>query len=136
VNDFVEVVVLCEDRQQEVFARYFLVSCGINPRRIRANICPKGKKAGEQHVRETYPKEVRAYRSRSAYQNIGLIVMIDADLRAVSERLRELDAVLGNDGQVRRHAAERIAVFIPKRNVETWIHYLTRPSRNQSSESR
>jgi len=132
VSDFAQVVILCEDRQQEVFARHFLVSCGVHPRRIRASICPKGKLAGEQYVRETFPKEVRAYRSRSAYLNIGLIVMTDADVKSVTERQRTLDDVLGHDGQARREAAERIAIFIPKRNVETWIHYLMGEAVNET----
>ena len=124
MSNFVEIVILCEDRQQEVFARHFLVSCGVNPHRIRVNICPKGELAGEQYVREAYPKEAKAYRSRSAYLNISLIVLTDADMKTVSERWKELEKVLGNGGQARRKAAERIAIFIPKRNVETWIHYL------------
>ncbi len=124
MSNFVEIVILCEDRQQEVFARHFLVSCGVHPRRIRANICPKGKLAGEQYVRETYSNEVRAYRSRSAYLNIGLIVLTDADMKTANERRRELEEILGSRGEARREAAERIAIFIPKRNVETWIRYL------------
>ena len=35
MSDYVQIVILCEDRQQEVFARQFLISCGIHQRRIR-----------------------------------------------------------------------------------------------------
>jgi len=43
----VQIVILCEDRQQEVFARYFLKKRGFTGV-FRANICPKGSQAGEQ----------------------------------------------------------------------------------------
>lgn len=120
-----EVTILCEGRQDEVFVRRFLDECGVNRPRIRGIPYPKGKGAGEQHVREQYPTEVKAHRSRAAYQkSLRLIVMTDADTKTVTKRQRELDDILGAAGQDRREATERIAVFIPKRNVETWIHYL------------
>jgi hypothetical protein len=53
-----QIIVLCEDRQQEVFARYFLVKRGFNPRKITYLPIPKGTQSGEQYVRERYPKEV------------------------------------------------------------------------------
>ena len=124
MSNYVDVVILCEDRQQEVFARHFLTGCGVQPRRIRAKVCPSGKMSGEQFVRQEYPKEVKTYRSRSAYLKIGLTVVTDADVKSVAEKLRELEDALEGDGQGRRQSAERIAVFIPKRNIETWIHYL------------
>jgi len=124
VSNFVDIVVLCEDRQQEVFVRYFLENCGIDPHRIRANICPKGKTAGEQYVREAYPKEVMAYRRVSSYKTIGLTVVTDADIKAIVDKFRELEEALAGRNQDKRQARERIALLIPKRNIETWIHYL------------
>jgi hypothetical protein len=47
----VAMVILCEDRQQEVFARHYLIQCGVPRAKIRTNICPKGKQAGDQYVR-------------------------------------------------------------------------------------
>jgi hypothetical protein len=132
VSDFVQVVILCEERQQEVFARYFLVSCGVDRHRIRINICPKGKMAGEQYVREQYPKEVRAYRSRSNYQTVGIVVVTDADVRTVAGKFHELEGGLEGDCQAKRQAQERVALLIPKRNIETWIHYLWGESVNET----
>lgn len=120
-----EVTILCEGRQDEVFIRRFLNECGINRHRIRVVPYPKGKGAGEQHIREQYPTEVKAHRSRAAYQkSLYLIVMTDADTKTVTKRQRELEDALSVAGQDRRKATERIALFVPKRNVETWIHYL------------
>ncbi len=120
----VQFVILCEDSQQEVFARCFLYSRGVNRYQIRVERSPDGKGAGEQFVRENYPQEVRLYRSRSTHLSNCLAVLIDADMTTMNQRLSELDNMLDNDSQSRRQKDEKIAIFVPKRNIETWIHYL------------
>lgn len=120
----VAMVILCEDRQQEVFARHFLVQCGVPRTKIRTNICPKGKQAGEQYVREQYPLEVKVHRSKRTFLSIGLTVVIDADKLTVQDRLRLLDRTLQESSQPGRQIDEQIGIFVPKRNIETWIHYL------------
>jgi len=124
MNDYSVFVVLCEDRQHEVFMRTFLVSRGVSARRIRVRIAPEGRGSGEQQVRRKYPEEVKTYRSKCNYLNIALAVMIDADMRRVVDRLNELDASLAEAELDRRQPNERIGIFVPKRNIETWIHYL------------
>jgi hypothetical protein len=119
----VQIVVLCEDRQQEVFARYFLKKRGFTGL-IRAKICPSGSQSGEQYVRTQYPVEVRAYRQNKNRVAIGLVVLIDADTATLQERLNQLASVLSEDSQQNRQSDEAIAIFVPKRNIETWIHYL------------
>jgi hypothetical protein len=89
-GNYTEVVVLCEDHQQWVFIRRFLIRNGVNPRRIRLRSYPGGRGAGEQFVREEYSKEVATYRSRSANLHIALIVMQDCDTKTEQERLAEL----------------------------------------------
>lgn len=121
---YTEVVIVCEDRQQEVFARHFLTNCGINRHRITFKVNPKGKGSGEQYVREQYPKEVQAHRSHCSYKNIALAVLTDADTKSLQDRLRELDGELERASLETRRLDEKIGIFIPKRNIETWIHYL------------
>lgn len=53
----VQIVILCEDRQQEVFARHFLKKRGFTGR-VDPKICPSGSQSGEQYVRTEYPKEL------------------------------------------------------------------------------
>ncbi len=121
--DRVRAVILCEDRQQEVFARYFLETCGIQLIRVRVN--PAGKGSGEQFVREKYPQEVRTFRTKYPGQpDTRLVVLTDADAREVQERFRQLEDALEGSGMLKRQPNERIGVFIPKRNIETWVHYL------------
>ena len=119
----VQIVILCEDRQQEVFARYFLKKRGFTGR-FRANICPEGSECGSDYVRTHYPEEVKAYRQNRNRVAIGLVVLIDADTGTLEARLNELASALNKDKQEKRGSNEAIAIFVPKRNIETWIHYL------------
>lgn len=126
----VQIVILCEDRQQEVFARYFLKKRGFTGL-IRPKICPPGSQAGEEYVRTHYPGEVKAYRQKRYQVSIGLVVLIDADTGTLEARLNELASVLEEDEQKNREPNEAIAIFVPKRNIETWIHYLQRETVNE-----
>jgi len=119
----VQIVILCEDRQQEVFARSFLKKRGFRGL-FTANICPAGSQSGEQYVRTHYPEEVKAYRQNRNRVAIGLVVLIDADTGTLEARLNELASVLDKDEQEKRDSNEAIAIFVPKHNIETWIHYL------------
>lgn len=127
----VQIVILCEDRQQEVFARHFLEKRGVTGRQIHVNICPKGSQSGEQYVRTHYPAEVKAYRQNRNRVAIGLVVLIDADTGTLKERLNQLASALDKDQQNNRQSNEAIAIFVPKRNIETWIHYLQGESVNE-----
>jgi hypothetical protein len=122
--EYTQIVVLCEDRQQEVFARHFLVNCGINRHRIYPKVAPKGEGSGEHYVRRRYPQEVHAYRTHCNRINIALVVLLDADTRSLDERHKQLDGELERAGFDRRQSGEKIGVFIPKRNIDTWVHYL------------
>ena len=124
MNRYSAVVILCKDRQHEVFMRTFLVGCGIERGRIRVNPYPIAKGSAEQFVRKKYPSEVKAYREKRNYLKISLTVMVDADNKRVSDRLNELEVSLTGAGMNRRQPDEKIGIFVPKRNIETWLHYL------------
>jgi hypothetical protein len=131
----VKITLLCEDKQQEVFARYFLEKYGFKRQDIYSYPIPIGQ-SGEQFVRETYPNEVRKYRQAinikisNQRKNarcttiIVLILMTDADNLSVQQRLNQLSSVLRSHDLPDRKTQEAIAVFIPRRNIETWIRYL------------
>lgn len=129
----VHIVILCEDKQQEVFAIHFLQKRGFTlDRNFRTEICPKG--AGEQFVREKYAKEVVEYRRQKNKRSGMLIVLIDADKKTVEERLKQLDDALIENSQQLRQPSEAIAIFVPKRNIETWIHYLQGTNVDEETE--
>lgn len=129
----VQIVILCEDRQQEVFARHFLKKRGFTGI-FRSKICPPGRQSGEQYVRTQYPVEVKAYRQNRNRVSIGLVVLIDADTGGLQERLNQLDLALSEDSQQSRQPDDAIAIFIPKRNIETWIHFLQGETVDEETE--
>jgi len=119
-----QVVLLCEDRQHEVFARRFLKKIGWETRRLRVQLSPPGQGSAEQFVRKRFPHELGAYRSNRHRVAKALIVMIDGDAKGVSGRLRDLDDACHSEDIVPRTEHERVAVFVPTSNIETWLAYL------------
>ena len=119
----IQIVLLCEDKQHLVFARHFLEKRGFDKRKI-IPLIPSVAQSGEQFVRESYLSEVKKYRQKCNHLAIALIVMTDADNLSVQQRLNQLDLVLQEKRLLNRQRKEAIAVFIPKRNIETWIDYL------------
>ena len=117
---YTQVVILCEDYRHFNSVRRYLIARGVNARRIRPNVSPSGRGAGSQYVINNYPIEVRALRSKP-HIRAGLIALADADTLSTEERLRQFERSLD---EPRRNSTERIAVLIPRRNVETWIYHL------------
>jgi len=129
----VEIVILCEDTQQDVFVRQWLESRGLNKRKFRIFKNPGGGSA-EQFVRSRYADEVAELRRLGTHRPVGrsLITMIDADTFTVQERHDVLDESLGQAEQERRGGGEKIAILVPKRNIETWIHFLAGEDVNEN----
>ena len=119
----VQIVILCEDRQHEVFICRFLKKCSWGVRSLRVEMAPRGRGAGEQFVRERFPKELSACRLRK-HVTQALIVMLDGDSVGVDERLRSLDAQCRSQGVDPRRDDDRVAVFVPTWRIETWFAYL------------
>jgi hypothetical protein len=136
MSRYTQITILCEDRQQEVFARYFLVACGINSRRLRVKIAPQGRGSGAQYVYNRYPVEVQDYRRRCKSLNIALAVLVDADVQSVRDCKQRLDEGLEKASLAVRQPGERIGLFVPKRNIETWIHYLQGEAVNEQDTYR
>ena len=129
-----QTVILCEDQQQEVFIRHFLMRKGYTQRQMRIERCPSGKQAGEQFVRERYPAELKALRQRTARAGTALLVMIDADKRCVADTAKWLDTICGEQGVAARDQNDKAAVLIPRRNIETWIHFLDGDAVDEDTE--
>lgn len=75
-------------------------------------------------VREQYPVEVKALRAISTRRSGALIVVADADNETVDERINDLENHLSSSGETRRASSEPIIIVVPRRNIETWMHYL------------
>lgn len=134
--EYTQVVVLCEDRQQEVFARTFLTECGIRPQRIRIKNNLRGAGSGKHFVIDSLPDEVTQLRRIQNQQNIALVVILDADVNTVAQTFDELERELTMKNLSPRETNENIGFFIPRRNIETWIYYLMGEEVNESDTYR
>jgi len=118
----VQLVVLCEDTQQESFVRRFLKKTGWSTRRLRVEKSPGG--SAEQFVRERFPIELEAYRKKRGQVGQAVVVMIDGDNRGVKARLLELETACQAKNIQSRQPEDNVAIFIPTWNIETWFAYL------------
>ena len=115
-----DAVVLCEDIQHRVFFVKMLKELGF--KRIRP--LPLPVSCGEQYVRNEYSKQVISYRQNENKCAFTLVIVIDADLTPITSRLRQLTKSLKDYELNDRQPTEKIALFIPNRNIETWIENL------------
>jgi hypothetical protein len=120
----VQVVILCEDQQQESFIRRFLILRKCDPHKFRMIKPRPGRGSAEQFVREEFPRELRAYRSQRSRRSTCLVVGTDADKLAVEERVKSLAKACTEGGVPFRERDEQVCFMIPKRNIETWLAYL------------
>ena len=118
----VRVVMLCEDSQHETFIRQFL-KARFNIRDLRVEKAPQGRGSGEQFVRERFPVELKALRSKGA-ERVYLIVMTDGDDQGVAGRMSLLKAACENAGVAPLRVADRVLICVPTWNIETWLAYL------------
>ena len=117
----VSITLLCEDSQTDAFVRRFLRRRNFGSRDIHTRELPDGSQSGEQWVRERYPNELKAIRGR---QNTYLIVVTDADTHTTADRRAQLDAACDEKQVPRRGDRDPVLVVVPRRNIETWLHYL------------
>lgn len=117
------IVILCEDNQHEAFARRFLAKAGRRPRDIRVEKAQRGGGAGEQFVRERFPKEVAAL--GQAVVSSVLVVLIDGDTVGVHARIAALQTECDEQGVRLSTRADRVFTFVPTRSIETWLAYLS-----------
>jgi len=75
----VRLVLLCEDKQHDAFARRFLAKAGWSKRQIRALPLSQGRGAAEKRVRDQFPDELSEYRRRRDHIRQAVIVMLDGD---------------------------------------------------------
>ena len=111
-----KITVLCEDKQHGSFIRRFLKK---RNRRVHT-LSTSNTGAGDQFVRDNYPAYLDAVRKRNGI----LVVMIDGDNYSIAERLKQLNDACEQRGVSPRNTSDKAAVFIPIRNIETWLAYL------------
>ncbi|MFP5268983.1 hypothetical protein [Coleofasciculus sp.] len=125
-----EVIILCEDIDHERFIRQYLICCGFEDRKIKNFPNVKGRKVNNNNdfVIKHYAPLVKSYRSKN-FQNRAIVVMIDTDTNSINDILRSLHIALDEqEGKLNRDPRlpnEKIAIFVPARNIETWFYYIS-----------
>lgn len=130
----VEVVVICEDKQHGAFIRRFLEKRGYEMEKVRVKKSPAGRGSAEKWVLDNFIKEIQEYRRKSARDSHRVILMRDGDGRSVKQRTDQLVQACKELGCEPRRKEERVAVFVPCRNIETWIAYLGGETVDESTE--
>jgi len=97
---------------------------GWNTREIRVEKSPSALGSAEQWVREKFPDELSVYRQRRQQAASALIAMIDADTKNVQDRINDFETACNSRQIAFRAVDEAVAIAVPKRNIETWIHFL------------
>jgi hypothetical protein len=128
----VQVVVLCEGLKDYNFARRCLVKCGWRADQIAPKVSPAGGGSGFTFVLNEYAAEVRA--NRNGKKTRALLVLVDADTEPEGGREKALDQRLRNADQKPRKAGERISLWVPKRQLETWIQFLTHDKADEETD--
>lgn len=135
MNKAAYFIVLAEDwRHQQLVRRYLVRRFQCSRYDIHPIDLPSGRSAGEQWVRENYPRQLEAWRNRSAHARTALIVVIDADTNTVANRQQQLRRSAQEAGVAARGDDDAVVHLIPKRNVETWILCLTGETVNESGD--
>jgi hypothetical protein len=117
------VTLLVEDRYLERFARKVLSQLRFGEHEIRVVPYLVGKNA-KQWVTKEYPQQVRAHRREASRQSVALLVCTDADEQSVAQRQAALETALKGGDEAARGERERIALWIPKWHIETWLLFL------------
>ena len=119
----VRIVLLCEDVQHEAFAKRLLIALGWQLRDIRIRKSPAGRGSAEQFVRDHFPDELRAVRSKRG-EEAYLVVMIDGDAKGVAGRRTSLNAACDERQIAPFSDDDQVLICVPTWNIETWFAYL------------
>jgi hypothetical protein len=130
----VKIVLVCEDSQHEAFTRRFLTGMGWNTRELRVEKSPSASGSAEQWGKAKFPNELMTYRQRRQRVASALIAMIVADSKDVQDRIDEFEDECNSMQIPFRANDEAVAIAVPRRNIETWIHYLDGESVNEQDD--
>ena len=119
----IRIVIVVEDSMMERFCREALLKLGYHKREIRPERAPRGKGSGKQWVDKLIVIEVMALR-RKRHQTLAVLVGSDVDEMTLDDRVLKLKTSLQEAGVKDRRDDERIAYWLPKWSIETWLKRL------------
>ena len=121
MSNRVDIALLCEDESHEQFIKKFLRRKGRSYRRVFPDGYKSREAGGVQpnnaFVLERATIEIAA--ARKIPPRRALILVIDGDARGFASRCGEIAANLKAANMPQLDSAERIALIVPCRNIET-----------------
>lgn len=112
----------CEDKQTQCFLRYFLDHQGVDIKRRVIFLPLAPNTCAESYVRKSFPDDLKKYRALRKNKKTCLIVVIDADQHTCQVRENQIQKDLLNHN-LRIEKDDFLLLWIPKRNIESWIKY-------------
>lgn len=123
--DRIRFTILGEGIRDYFFAKAFLESSlGKNKVECYRSQTIPGAGSGEQQVRELFSKELAARRGRPKGEQHWLVVVTDGDRFSPDQRRNQLEKEAQAQNLARLETDEKVAVFVPCRNIESWIQWL------------
>ena len=122
-----QIYILCEDKSHYHFAKKYFELKGFNKRNIRGEHNPKGISVGSgaEFVKNHYLEQVDIFKNKGKRLDYILVVIVDDDTKNNLQNIHQLYTPLLN---------EKILIFSPKRNIESWFHYINGNSISESSD--
>lgn len=117
MNCNAQIFILCEDTTHYHFTKKYFELLGFNSRKIRGDYNAKGRSVGSgaEFVKNHYEKELKAFHSKVTHIDCILVIVIDDDTKNHVQHLFNLYQPISN---------EKILIFSPKRNIESWFYYI------------
>jgi hypothetical protein len=129
----VRLVIYCEDKLQECFARRFLYGMRWTKNDIRVTPYPIGRGSAEQWVREAYIKELALFHRK--LRTYAMIVITDGDDLGVVKRINQLEQACITADVRPRSKDDAVAIVVPTWSIETWIKYLEGSDYNEQQKT-
>jgi hypothetical protein len=90
----------------------------------RVYVEPRKPQGGINFVFHSYPALVKKTVRRFPHEARGILVVVDGDDAGQRLRQQELDKRLTDSGMEKRDKAEKVAICVPTRTIETWELWL------------
>jgi hypothetical protein len=116
------IVLVCEGWEDVAFLKGFFTEAGIKLG-IEARKNPRGRGCGFDYVREIFAQEVQLL--GRYHEGRGVLAMIDEDGKGVEVRRSSVTSLLEPKDLPRLDCSQGRCLILPKRNIETWIYWLT-----------
>ena len=121
----IRFTILGEGARDYYFVKAFLTATlGKNRAECYRSQTVPGVRSGEQQVRQRFPGELEAMRRRPRKEQHWLVVITDGDKLSPARRRAQLDKEGQIRGLISTCSEDKVVVFVPCRNIESWFQWL------------